>query len=152
MYGFITSNQIAYQVKFVPTPYGLGDNSPYGDDIFELVVKVTESPGDMRPPFDALTAPTIAAIIRDFYDRSDLYITIYICDVSDRRQKARWYKFNRWYDYFSASNYYRADRAVLDEKDGVLYHCAIIIKVANPRRFEIFEAFHKMLDGYNEIK
>ncbi len=91
----------------------------------------------------------MAAIIRDFYERSDLYITIYICDISDRRQKACWYKFNRWYDYFHANNYYRADRAVLDEKDGVMYHCDIIIKAANPRRLEIFTAFDRMLDGYN---
>jgi Family of unknown function (DUF6169) len=154
VYSFSTHNAIDYEVAFKPTPYGLGDESPYADDIFELVLKIIDSPEgeNIRPPFDALTAPTVAAIIKDFYDRSDLYITIYICDTSDRRQKARWYKFNRWYDYFNANNYYRADRAVLDEKDGVLYHCAIILKAANPRRFEIFAAFDRMLEGYNNTK
>lgn len=44
------------------------------------------------------------------------------------------------------------NRAVLDEKDGVVYNCAIIIKAANPRRLEIFAAFDRMMDGYNVPK
>ncbi len=152
-YGFITDKGITYEVKFTPSSYVLGDDFPYAEEIVELVLKVVETPIEGKnPPFDARTAPTVAAIIKDFYDRSPLGITIYICDTSDRREKARWYKFNRWYDYFNANNYYRTDRAVLDEKDGVLYHCAIIIKASNPHRFDIFAAFDRMLDGYNVPK
>lgn len=130
----------------------MGDDFAFGEHIYELVLKVVDTPTDKNPPFDSLTAPTVAAIIRDFYDRSPLTITIYICDTSDRREKARWYKFNRWYDYFNANNYIRVDQAVLDEKDRMLYHCAIIIKAGNPAKSTIFAAFNTLMEGYNVPK
>ena len=134
VYYFTTTNTIVREVKFKPSPYALGDDFALGEHIYELVLKVVDSPTDKNPPFDTLTAPTVAAIINDFYTRSSLTITIYICDTSDRRETLRWYKFNRWYDHFHANNYFRADQAVLDEKDGVLYHCAFIIKANNPQQ------------------
>ncbi|MBO0934736.1 DUF6169 family protein [Fibrella aquatilis] len=152
VYGFITNNNNSYEVKFKPSPYALGDDFAFGEHIYELVLKVVDSPTDKNPPFDALTAPTVAAIIKDFYDRSSLTITIYICDTSDRREMARWYKFNRWYDHFNANNYFRADQAVLDEKDGVLYHCAFIIKANNPNKMAVITAFNRLMDGYNVAK
>lgn len=152
LYEFETANQISYEVAFKPSPYALGDDFTLGEHIYELVLKVVDAPGGAKPPFDALTAPTVAAIIRDFYERSSLTITIYICETSDRREKARWYKFNRWYDHFHANRYIRFDQAVLDETDGVLYHCAVIIKAGNPNRQLIYAAFARLMDGYNTPK
>ncbi|RYF72223.1 MAG: hypothetical protein EOO39_12545 [Cytophagaceae bacterium] len=151
-YIFETANGFRYEVKFKPSPYALGDDFAFGEHIYELVLKVVDSPTGKNPPFDAQTAPTVAAIIKDFYDRSALTITIYICDTSDRREKARWYKFNRWYDHFNANNYFRADQAVLDERDGVLYHCAFIIKANNPNKMAVITAFNQLMDGYNVAK
>ncbi|PRY45464.1 hypothetical protein CLV58_102213 [Spirosoma oryzae] len=151
-YLFRTINSIVYEVQFKPTPYLFGEHSPFADSIVELVLKVVDAPTGVRPPRDAVTAPTIAAIINDFYERSSQTITIYICDSSDKRQKARWTTFNRWYDYFSARNYQRFDRTVFDNVEEVTYYCAVIISAENPHRLSIFEAFNRLLDGYNDPK
>lgn len=151
-YLFRTINGIVYEIQFKPTPYLFGDTSPFADDIVELVLKVVDAPAGVRPPRDSVTAPTIAAIISHFYQHSSQTITIYICDSSDQRQKARWATFNRWYNYFNASNYQRFDRTVVDTKDGVTYYCAVIISATNPYRLDVFAAFNRLLDGYNDPK
>lgn len=66
-YLFATLNNITYEIQFKPTPYLFGDDFVLADEIVELVIKVADNPTDRRPPLDQLMAPTVAAIINDFY-------------------------------------------------------------------------------------
>ncbi|WP_041616408.1 DUF6169 family protein [Spirosoma linguale] len=140
-YLFVTQKQIIYEILFKPTPYLFGEGFVLSDEIVELVIKVANNPTDRRPPLDVLIAPTVAAIIKDFYEKSSLTITIFICDTADRRHEARWRKFNRWYEYFAASDYIRIDDSLRDKKEAVLYHWALIAKNDNPYLREVGLAF-----------
>ncbi|QHW00779.1 DUF6169 family protein [Spirosoma endbachense] len=117
-----------------------------------LVIKVADNPTNRRPPLDSLIAPTVAAIINDFYQKSSLTITIFICDTADRKHEARWRKFNRWYDHFAANGYVRIDDAFFDTTKQLTYHCAVIVKCANPHLREISLAFIDLMADYNADK
>jgi hypothetical protein len=147
-YLFITSQRITYEIQFKPTPYLFGEEFVLADEIVELVIKVADNPTDRRPPFDVLIAPTVAAIIDDFYQKSSLTVTIFICDTADRKHEARWRKFNRWYNYFAASDYMRIDDAFRDKEQGLLYHCALIVKRHNPYIAEVGLAFIKLMADF----
>ncbi|GAB4048043.1 DUF6169 family protein [Spirosoma litoris] len=151
-YTFITDLLITYEIQFKPTPYLFGEDFVLADDIVELVIKVAHNPTERRPPLDALIAPTVAAIINDFYQKSSLTITIFICDTADRKHEARWRKFNRWYDHFAATDYVRIDDAFRDTKEELLYHCALIAKKGNPYLREVGLAFLDLMADFNAAK
>ncbi|MBD2751831.1 DUF6169 family protein [Spirosoma validum] len=148
-YFFITLQQITYEIQFKPTPYLFGDDFVLADEIVELVIKVTNNPTGRTPSLDVLIAPTVAAIINDFYQKSSLTITIFICDTADRKHEARWRKFNRWYDHFAASDYIRIDDTYRDTREDLLYHFAVIAKNGNPYLREVGLAF---LDFMADVK
>lgn len=151
-YLFDTLKHITYEIQFKPIPYLFGEDFVLADDIVELVIKVAHNPTERRPPLDALIAPTVAAIINDFYQKSSLTITIFICDTADRKHEARWRKFNRWYDHFAATDYVRIDDAFRDTKEELLYHCALIAKKGNPYLREVGLAFLDLMADFNAAK
>ena len=113
-YTFITDLLITYEIQFKPTPYLFGDDFVLANEIVELVIKIANNPTGRQPPLDPLIAPTVATIINDFYQKSSAAITIFICDTADRRHEARWRKFNRRYDHFTADDYIRIDDTFRD--------------------------------------
>ncbi|GAB4007788.1 hypothetical protein GCM10028808_12330 [Spirosoma migulaei] len=151
-YTFLTDLLITYEIQFKPTPYLFGEDFVLSEEIVELVIKVADNPIGKRPPFDSLIAPTVAAIINDFYQKSSLTITIFICDTADRKHEARWRKFNRWYDHFAATDYIRIDDAFRDTKEQLLYHCALIAKNENPYLREVSLAFLGLMADFKAGK
>ena len=151
-YLFVTLNHILYEIQFKPTPYLFGENFIIANEIVELVIKVIDNPSGRRPPLDSLIAPTVAAIINDFYQKSSLTITIFICDTADRKHEARWRKFNRWYDHFAASDYIRIDDAFREPNEDLLYHCALIAKNGNPYLREVGLAFLDLMLNFKAGK
>lgn len=75
-YLFETQTEITYEVRFTPTPYLFGEDSPYANETFELSLVVSHNPTGRTPPFDRLTARTLAAIFEDFYLQSADTITL----------------------------------------------------------------------------
>ena len=151
-YFFDTLKGITYEIQFKPTPYLFGENFVLATEIVELVIKVVDNPTGRRPPLDSLIPPTVAAIINDFYQKSSLTITIFICDTADRKHEARWRKFNRWYEHFAATDYVRIDDAFRDTKEELLYHCALIAKRGNPYLREVGLAFLDLMADFNAGK
>ena len=144
-YAFTTDLLITYEVQFIPTPYLFGSDFVLADELVELVIKVAHNPLDRRPPSDPLVGPTVAAIIGDFYRKSSLTVTIFLCDTTDRKHKARWRKFNSWYVEFAESNYIRIDDSVRDAEQKVVYYCAVMVKHGNPYLREVGLAFFDMM-------
>ena len=66
-YLFQTINLIVYEIKFIPTPYLFGENSPFSPNVFEFSITVAENPANTNPAFDNRTPHTIAAIFTDLF-------------------------------------------------------------------------------------
>ena len=75
-YTFQTVNLIIYEIKFTPTPYLFGENSPFASHVYEFSIIIADNPTDTNPAFDDRTSPTIAAIFTAFYERKYLAINI----------------------------------------------------------------------------
>lgn len=150
-YLFKTQTEITYEVRFTSTPYLFGDNSRYADDTFELSLIVNHNPTGRTPPFDRLTARTLAAVFEDFYVRSADTITLYICASYDGQQVLRQQLFHRWFYYFERDDYAKVD-AIIRDSTGTVYPLTLIIKRRNPYRAEIFEAFMRVTSGYQADK
>jgi hypothetical protein len=98
---------------------------------------------DKRIPF------TIVSIILNFYQCSNNNVCIYICDSSDKRQLSRARKFNYWFKYFNPGGFIQMTE-VLKDIDGVEYPIGMILKVKNPFRGQIVEAFANLVSEYNK--
>lgn len=86
-----------------------------------------------------------------FFGFNSQTIAVYICDSSDKRQLVRQRKFEGWFNYFKGTDYIKMDESIKD-LDGIVFPISLIIKRSNPFRTEIFEAFTKMVEGYNHDK
>lgn len=78
-------------------------------------------------------------------------MTIYICDSSDFKQHVRKRKFDQWFTQYNQGFFVKVDEQIKDI-DGAYYPVAIIMKPSNPYRLQVFEAFVKLADSYNNDK
>lgn len=150
-YIFKIQSEIIYEVRFTPTPYLFGEDSPYSNETFELSLLVNYNPTGRRPPFDKLTARTLAVIFENFYLRSAHTITLYICASYDGRQLLRQQLFHRWFQYFQQDDFIKIDDVIRDS-DGTPYPLTLIIKHKNPHRLDVIAAFLTVIDGYKADK
>jgi hypothetical protein len=138
---------VVYEVKFTPTPYLFGENRAFARFIFELSITVVDSVSS--PPFDKITASTIAIIFDDFYRQMGEGITLYICDSSDGKQMIRHRKFSQWFDKFHEKEYIKLSAILVDTQHRNT-PISIIMKTSNPYKKEISDAFSKVLEEYNK--
>lgn len=96
------------------------------------MIDVVENPTEKSPGTDPTIAATLAAIIRDFYRRKSLAITIYICDSRDGRQKSRERKFASWFQTYNPGTMVRFAYMIQDNTDGQEYYITLITSLFNP--------------------
>ncbi|UFH53298.1 DUF6169 family protein [Spirosoma sp. KNUC1025] len=151
-YAFTTSTGIAYLVRFKPTPYIISEEWVFHNDVYELVIDLVDNPTGKPPSLDLVIPATLAAIIRDFYTRTSLAITIYICDSSDGRQKSRERKFASWFQTYNPGTMVRFDYMIHDLTDGQMYYITLITSLWNPHIHDIITEFQRVANGYNDPK
>lgn len=151
-YAFTTSTSIAYLVRFKPTPYIISEEWVFHNDVYELVIDLVDNPTGKSSSLDLVIPATLAAIIRDFYTRKSLAITIYICDSSDGRQKSRERKFASWFQTYNPGTMVRFDYMIQDTTDGQAYYITLITSLWNPHIHDIITEFQRVANGYNDPK
>ena len=151
-YEFTTDIGITYEVRFKPTPYIISEEWVFHKDVYELVIDLVDNPTGKQPPLDLVVPATLAAIIRDFYKRTSLAITIYICDSSDGRQKSRERKFASWFQTYNPGTMVRFDYMIHDLTDGQAYYITLITSLYNPHIHDIITEFQRVANGYNDPK
>ena len=152
-YFFKTSNGVIYEVSFRPTPYLFDSQFPFAEQVYESVIKVAENPPNTSIPLDAKVKRTIAEIFYDFFSDKER-IVVYICDTADLRHRARFCKFNAWFEEFSKNQFVTVNAPITDPLHplNLVYLNAIILHRNNPYFVEIIDAFRKVTGGYTEEK
>jgi Family of unknown function (DUF6169) len=112
---------------------------------------VAENPTGRKPAFDSLVSRTVCAIFEEFYLKSSLYVTIYICESNDGRQDIRASKFHKWFQHFVPKDFNKYDSSIVDD-EGEVYPVSLIIKDKNPNKTFIVLEFISIISGYNEDK
>jgi hypothetical protein len=139
-YYFSTDNEIEYVVKFKDTSYIFDGRLEFEVSAFEMVIEIEENPSGIKPPLDSKMPLTIATIFKDFCEKFNERVIIYICDSSDVRQEARRRKFNQWVDLFKGDDFMKFDTEI-KENEKITYHSSLIIKSDNPYKLQIIGAF-----------
>ena len=139
-YYFSTDLEIDYVVKFKDTSYIFDGRLDFDIQAFEMVIEIEDNPNQIKPPLDAKMPITISTIFKDFCEKFNERVIIYICDSSDIRQEARRRKFNQWVDLFKGDEFLKFDTAI-KENLKITYHSSLIIRDNNPYKMQIIEAF-----------
>ncbi len=139
-YVFLTENDITYQVKFKDSSYLFHGRLDFDVQAFEMVIEIQDNPNKIKPPLDSKMPITISTIFKDFCEKFNERVIVYICDSSDIRQEARRRKFNQWVDQFKGDDYIKLDTAI-EENSKITYHSSVIVRNDNPFKMQIFDAF-----------
>jgi Family of unknown function (DUF6169) len=139
-YYFNTDFDITYHVKFKDSSYLFDGRLEFEVQAFELIIEIYDNPMGIKPPLDSKMPLTIATIFKDFCEKFNERVIIYICDSSDIRQEARRRKFNQWVEQFKGDDYLKLDTAI-KENAKIIYHSSVIVRNDNPFKMQIFDAF-----------
>jgi hypothetical protein len=96
-YRFSTDKDVYYNVQFMDGSYYFVNFPPYLS-VFEFSISVTKLGENLTPPFDNRVEATVVAILKAFLINHENSI-LYICETRDRRQKARYRKFDMWFKH-----------------------------------------------------
>lgn len=113
-YIFVTDKEIVYEVMFRPSGYIFGVESPYFEDTFELIIGILEKPQPEKPSLDSRIPITIASIFKDFFHSRE-QLVVFVCDSSDKKEEARFRKFNRWFEYYRGVEFMKIDVLIPDD-------------------------------------
>ena len=142
-YRFLTSDNIRYEIKFVPSTDLFNAYPNLEAEVFEMVISVVDNPIGDRLPADPLSAPTIFAIFEDFF-LPMRHALIFICDSSDGRERARHRKFGLWFYNRTRSNdeVAKLDRTVTDGDQRILL--SLLMSRLHPQRTLIIDIFMRL--------
>ena len=145
VYFFSTDNDIAYQVKFIPSDYLFATYTDLQIQVFEMSISVAQNHTGGRLPADPLISPTIAAIFYNFF-RTREQVIVYVCDTSDKRQSARARKFDAWFYSYSHPHLAKLNK-VIPDGDRFTF-ISMILHDQNPYRNRVAEAFFELGEEY----
>lgn len=95
IYSFTTDNTVEYKISFIDSNYLFEGTIGEGEiqNAFSLSI---ENINETLTPQDSKVKATISCIIKYFFENKENCI-IYVCDSSDKRELARYRKFNQWF-------------------------------------------------------
>ena len=140
-YFFLTENDIAYQVKFVPSNYLFATHAEFQIQAFKMSISVAQRDTVGRLPVDSLISPTIAALFYDFF-RTREQVIVYVCDTSDKRQSARARKFDAWFYSYSQAHLAKLNK-IIPDGDRFTF-ISMILHDQHPYRCQVAEAFFEL--------
>lgn len=151
VYSFITVSGLVYEVRFKPTGYIFGE-ADFSSYVFEFSLLLVHKPeGPVKIASDMRIPNTVVLIFLNFFGRQSKNICLYICDSSDFKQNVRKRKFDRWFADYNNGNFTKLDETLLD-KDGTEFPVSLIMRLDNPYRKEVADAFFELAASINNEK
>ena len=150
-YTFQTIHGYHYEVYFVHSPYYFQDNPLFNQNVFELVIKLSDSEHILKAVRDTNIPPTIASIFVDFFQNHEK-VVVYSCDSSDNKQAARHRKFDDWFLKFNDDSFDKLNGIIEDTNYHIRYFMSVILKRDNPFKDEIIKAFEELTTSLSSAK
>ena len=94
-YRFQTDAGVYYNVAFTDGSFYF-TNFPAYLSVFEFSISVITLGDNLSPPLDRRVESTVVVILKAFLENHDNSI-LYICEMLDNRQQARYRKFDTWF-------------------------------------------------------
>ncbi len=145
-YKFITDKSVVYNVLFTDGSYYF-NGLPEHILVFELSLSFSALGGTLSPSYDNRIEITVVKIISDFL--SDVENSaVYLCDTSDKRQKARKRKFDFWFNKHSSDELEKYDLEF--NYENIEFLPSLIVHKNNPFREELVEIFKAQTENYKK--
>ncbi|MPR36174.1 DUF6169 family protein [Salmonirosea aquatica] len=142
-YIFPTRFGITYEVRFKPSGYLFGDEQPFADSIFEVVLLPARGDADKEKPLDARIPSTVAAIVKDFFIQKET-VLLYICEDNDGRGAVRNRKFGQWFNFYKLEYHFKFDFTIGSAEEQ--YYNSVIGRMDNPYKNEIIAACFELAE------
>ncbi len=145
-YGFITSNRVSYEVKFKPSEYLFGGETPFASFTYEFVI-IQLGDNSVKTRLDPRIPATVSEIMYDFFKLREK-IVLYICDNTDGKGAARDRKFDQWFSLYNRLFLVKMDFAIGYESNP--YLTSLIMRIDNPYLGDVVEASRKLMGEFKK--
>lgn len=141
--GYIFTNTAGdgYYTYFTPFTLQAKDTAPIETVSFGFECKRVNP--DKRQVYDDKAKRTIVHIIKNYFDKSNGNALLYICLNSDGKARHRNIIFGKWFKELG-QGYERHKSKV--ETENLDFFSSILVKVDNPKKKSIINAFHFTID------
>ena len=145
-YGFVTDNNIHYNVYFLDYNYLFADYPSVASNIFTFNIDVIK--GDNNSAIaDERIGITIVEVFKKFFKQKK-NVAVYVCDSLDERQYARKRKFDYWFWKYNDGTILKEDGVAIIEDVEILN--SLLILKSNPHCAEVVFAFKELNERANE--
>ncbi|MBI1779908.1 MAG: hypothetical protein HYR66_00825 [Sphingobacteriales bacterium] len=146
VYTFTSSIGCVYHCYFFDFSAAFSDYPALAANVFGFNLELKEKPeGVQKIPPDKKIAVTVVDIVKAFLNEKENTV-IYICDTIDNRHKARFHKFNHWFEIFNDGNYLQLKGSI--RAGGIDILNALLMHRENPLANDFIEAYHILTGVY----
>jgi Family of unknown function (DUF6169) len=147
-YRFLTDKEVYYNVQFSEGSYYFAGFPSYLS-VFEFSISVISLGDNVTPPLDPRVEATVVTILKAFLTHHENSI-IYVCETVDQRQRARYRKFDGWFN----QNIYALPE--LEKHDAFITYedleflSSLIVHKNNPHKEELVQLFFEQAKAYEK--
>ena len=147
-YRFLTDKNVYYNVQFTEGSFYFAGFPSYLS-VFEFSISVISLGDNLTPPLDRRVETTVVSILKVFLSNHANSI-LYICETIDHRQRARYRKFDMWF------NQNISELPELEKHDAFITYedleflSSLIVHKNNPHKTELVELFFNQIKIYDK--
>ena len=147
-YSFTTSIGCIYHCYFFDFSTAFSDYPELASAVFGFNLELQFKPEELtKAPFDKRIAATVTTIVKAFLHEKENAV-VYICDNSDKREKARFHKFTNWFKMFNDGSIVQLKGVFRAGNTNILN--ALLIHKDNPLLNEFIEAYEIITGVYTK--
>ena len=144
LYSFTTSVGCIYHCYFFDFSTAFSDYPELAPKVFGFNLELKLKPAEpVKIPLDKRIAATVTNILKAFLNDKENAV-VYICDNSDKREKARFHKFYHWFKQFNDGSIVQLRGVIRAGNTNILN--ALLIHKDNPQLNDFIEAY-EILSG-----
>jgi len=138
---FETDYSVVYLIQFKDSNYLFSlENVHISEQVFEFVIEVAYKPTTEKIPLDPKIETTVALIFKDFFERNENRVIVYICESADNKQLQRMKKFDIWFNKYHDVSLLKIDE-ILEDSNKNKFPISLILKNNHPHLHQIIDAF-----------
>ncbi len=137
-----------YHCYFFDFSAAFADYPELAPKVFGFNLELKFKPENLnKVPPDKRIAITVTAILKIFLQQKE-NVTVYICDDSDKREKARFHKFTSWFKLYNDGSVVQLKGVIHAGNTDILN--ALLIHKDNPLLNEFIEAYSILTGIYTK--
>ncbi|MCW3091074.1 MAG: hypothetical protein JWP81_2143 [Ferruginibacter sp.] len=135
---FTTNLGCIYQCYFFDFSTAFAEYPNLASRVFGFNLELAYQPSAVKIGLDKRIAVTVTTILKAFLHENE-NVVVYICDNSDRREKARFHKFSNWFKIYNDGSIVQLRGVIRAGNTNILN--TLLIHKDNPLLNDFIEAY-----------